>query len=152
MSSVCCAIVEVNLIPTSIGTLKRHATKKPNIIVFQGGYHGRTLLTMSMTSSGTKYRAGYGPHASGVFVAPHPFFAFRSCPSHPDHAAWVVEQLEMMLQQQTAASETAAVVLEPVLGEGGYVPPAPGLLKGIRDFCDRPSPQAIQRLIFVSRN
>jgi len=117
--------------------LARHATKKPNIIVFQGGYHGRTLLTMSMTSSGTKYRAGYGPHASGVFVAPHPFFAFRSCPSHPDHAAWVVEQLEMMLQQQTAASETAAVVLEPVLGEGGYVPPAPGLLKGIRDFCDR---------------
>lgn len=42
-----------------------------------------------------------------------------------------------MLQQQTAASETAAVVLEPVLGEGGYVPPAPGLLQGIRDFCDR---------------
>lgn len=117
--------------------LARHATKKPNVIVFQGGYHGRTLLTMSMTSSGTKYRAGYGPHASGVFVAPHPFFALHSVPSQPDHAQWAVEQLEIMLQQQTAASETAAVVLEPVLGEGGYVPPAPGLLQGIRDFCDR---------------
>lgn len=116
--------------------LARHATKKPNVIVFQGGYHGRTLLTMSMTTSGTKYRAGYGPHAAGIFVAPHPFFALRE-QSEADHAAWAVEQLEMMLLQQTAPSETAAVVLEPVLGEGGYVPPAPGLLQGIRDFCDR---------------
>ncbi|CAJ1411058.1 unnamed protein product [Effrenium voratum] len=117
--------------------LARHATKKPNVIVFQGGYHGRTLLTMSMTSSGTKYRAGYGPHAAGVFVAPHPFFAFHSQTSRPDDATWAVEQLELLLQQQTAPSETCAVVLEPVLGEGGYVPAAPGLLKGIRDFCDR---------------
>eukprot|EP00931_Biecheleriopsis_adriatica_P108367 TRINITY_DN82679_c0_g1_i1.p1 TRINITY_DN82679_c0_g1~~TRINITY_DN82679_c0_g1_i1.p1 ORF type:complete len:471 (+),score=97.94 TRINITY_DN82679_c0_g1_i1:46-1413(+) len=116
--------------------LARHATGKPNIITFQGAYHGRTLLTMSMTSSKTIYRAGYGPHAAGIFVAPHPYYQDRNS-NRSDAVQWTIEQLETMLLQQTTVSETAAVIIEPVLGEGGYVPLAPGLLQGIRDFCDR---------------
>eukprot|EP00933_Yihiella_yeosuensis_P073663 TRINITY_DN82387_c0_g1_i1.p1 TRINITY_DN82387_c0_g1~~TRINITY_DN82387_c0_g1_i1.p1 ORF type:complete len:459 (+),score=69.72 TRINITY_DN82387_c0_g1_i1:103-1479(+) len=116
--------------------LARHATGKPNIIVFQGGYHGRTLLTMSMTTSKTIYRAGYGPHAAGIFVAPHPYYRDRHM-RHSDTTQWSIDELETMLLQQTTKDETAAVVIEPVLGEGGYVPPPPGLLQGIREFCDR---------------
>jgi len=116
--------------------LARHATGKPNIIVFQGGYHGRTLLTMSMTSSKTIYRAGYGPHAAGIHVAPHPYYQDRQG-QLADSAQWTIDQLEVLLLQQTTKEETAAVVIEPVLGEGGYVPPPPGFLQGIRDFCDR---------------
>jgi len=116
--------------------LARHATGKPNVIVFQGGYHGRTLLTMSMTTSKTIYRAGYGPHPAGIFVAPHPYFRDREN-RLGDAAAWTIEQLEVMLLQQTTKEEVCAVIIEPVLGEGGYVPPPPGLLQGIREFCDR---------------
>lgn len=116
--------------------LARHATGKPNIITFQGAYHGRTLLTMSMTSSKTIYRAGYGPHAAGIFVTPHPYYQDRQG-RLSDCVQWTIEQMENMLLQQTTVSETAAVIIEPVLGEGGYVPPSPGLLQGIRDFCDR---------------
>lgn len=116
--------------------LARHATGKPNIIVFQGGYHGRTLLTMSMTTSKTIYRARYGPHAAGIHVAPLPYYRDRRG-KHEDTVPWALEQLETLLLQQTTKEETAAVIIEPVLGEGGYVPPPPGWLEGIRDFCDR---------------
>mmetsp|Transcript_102377 Transcript_102377/g.285256 ORF Transcript_102377/g.285256 Transcript_102377/m.285256 type:complete len:449 (-) Transcript_102377:235-1581(-) len=115
--------------------LARHATGKPNVIVFQGGYHGRTLLTMSMTTSKTIYRARYGPHAAGIHVAPHPFYLRQL--SIKDPLAYAINGLELLIQQQTTAAETAAVIIEPVLGEGGYVPSPPGLLQGIRDFCDR---------------
>jgi 4-aminobutyrate aminotransferase len=89
-----------------------------------------------MTSSKTIYRAGYGPHAAGIFVAPHPYYRDRD-QKHSDTVKWTIEQLEVMLLQQTTVEETAAVIIEPVLGEGGYVPPPAGLLQGIRDFCDR---------------
>ncbi|CAE8589600.1 unnamed protein product [Polarella glacialis] len=116
--------------------LARHATGKPNIIVFQGGYHGRTLLTMSMTTNKTIYRAGYGPHAPGIFVAPHPYYCDRPG-KLADPTQWTVEQLELLLLTQTTKEETAALIIEPVLGEGGYVPPPEGLLKALRDFCNR---------------
>eukprot|EP00927_Polykrikos_kofoidii_P060301 TRINITY_DN55312_c0_g1_i1.p1 TRINITY_DN55312_c0_g1~~TRINITY_DN55312_c0_g1_i1.p1 ORF type:complete len:470 (+),score=73.43 TRINITY_DN55312_c0_g1_i1:66-1475(+) len=115
--------------------LARHATGKPNIIVFQGGYHGRTLLTSSMTTSKTVYRGGYGPHNAGLHVAPHPYYQRHATIEDP--TAWAMHELELLIQQQTTAAETAAVVIEPVLGEGGYVPPPPGFMQGIRDFCDR---------------
>lgn len=116
--------------------LARHATGKPNIITFQGAYHGRTLLTMSMTSSKTIYRARYGPHAPGIFVAPHPYYQDRLL-RQPDMMKRTISDLETMLLQQTTKEETAAIIIEPVLGEGGYVPPPPGLLEGIRDVCNR---------------
>lgn len=116
--------------------LARHASGKPNIIVFQGAYHGRTLLTAAMTSSKTIYRGRYGPLPAGIHFAPHPYYRDRYG-LHEDTLPWTYEQLEMLLLQQTTKEETAAVIIEPVLGEGGYVPPPPGFLQYIREFCDR---------------
>merc|ERR1711933_610985 len=91
--------------------LARHATGKPNVIVFQGGYHGRTLLTCSMTTSKTIYRGGYGPHAAGIHVAPFPYFHERGGCEIKDPAAWAVAQLELMMLQQTAPQDRPRRVL-----------------------------------------
>ncbi|ETW06006.1 4-aminobutyrate transaminase [Aphanomyces invadans] len=116
--------------------LARHATEKPNVIVFQGGFHGRTIGAMSFTTSKTIYKAGFGPLASGVFVAPYPY-SLHSPFSNPcaQTIAWCLEQVELVLKQQTAPSETAAILIETVLGEGGYVPPPPGFLEGLNSLC-----------------
>lgn len=116
--------------------LARHATGKPNIIVMQGGYHGRTLLTASMTTSKTIFSGGYGPHCAGIHVTPHPYYQVEGV-TLDDPTKWALHQLELLTVMQTAPNETAALVIEPVLGEGGYVPHPPGLLEGIRKFCDK---------------
>lgn len=88
---------------------------------------------MSLTTSKTIYRAGFGPLLSGVFVAPFPY-CFR-CTSKKDanQCCYVpLKELEMLLVGQTSPEETAAFLIEPILGEGGYVPPPPGFF---RSFC-----------------
>eukprot|EP01104_Vermistella_antarctica_P020392 TRINITY_DN8704_c0_g1_i1.p1 TRINITY_DN8704_c0_g1~~TRINITY_DN8704_c0_g1_i1.p1 ORF type:complete len:551 (-),score=116.71 TRINITY_DN8704_c0_g1_i1:9-1535(-) len=128
--------------------LARKATGKPNIITMQGGYHGRTVGTMSLTTSKTVYKAGFGPLMPGVFVTPFPYrtdleignadvyggtnrFADDEALSHHCLAA-----LRLLLQQQTAPEETAAIFIEPILGEGGYVVPPVSYMKGLRQICD----------------
>ena len=111
--------------------LCRHATGRQNVIVFQGGYHGRTALTMGMTTSSTIYSAGFGPFPPGIHVAPFPYEL------HGVSVAYCLEQLELLLKQRTPSSDVACMVLEPVLGEGGYVPCPPSFAKGIRDICNR---------------
>jgi len=115
--------------------LARHATGKPNIIVFQGSFHGRTVGTMSLTTSKTIYRAGYQPLMAGVFVAPYPY-AYRYNWDEEQTSHWCLEELEHLLITQTAPEETAAVLVEPILGEGGYVVPPAGFLEGVRRVCD----------------
>jgi 4-aminobutyrate aminotransferase len=114
--------------------LARHATGRPNVIVVQGGFHGRTYLTMAMTTSKVGVRAGYEPLPAGVFVT-----------SFPRPFAWKVDEataveraladLRLLLATQTAPSETAAFVMEPVLGEGGYLPAPPAFVRGVREIC-----------------
>ncbi len=116
--------------------LARHATGRPNIIVFQGSFHGRTVGTMSLTTSKTIYRVGYQPLMAGVFVAPYPY-AFRYGWEAEQTSRWCLEELEYLLATQTAPQETAAMLIEPVLGEGGYVVPPASFLKGVRQICDR---------------
>jgi len=115
--------------------LARHATGRPNVIVFQGSFHGRTALTMALTTSKTIYRAGFQPLPAGVFVAPYPY-AYRYGWSLEETEAFCLRELEFLLKTQTAPSETAAVIVEPVLGEGGYVVSPPGFLTGLRRICD----------------
>jgi 4-aminobutyrate aminotransferase len=115
--------------------LARHATGRPNIIVFQGSFHGRTALTMALTTSKTVYRVGYQPLPAGVFVAPYPY-AYRYGWSPEEAEAFCLREVEFLLKTQTAPTETAAILVEPVLGEGGYVVPPPGFLKGLRWICD----------------
>ncbi len=98
--------------------LARHATGRPNVIVFQGSFHGRTVATMSMTTSKTIYKNGYQPLMPGVFVAPYPY-ALKFGWDPEKTSQWCLDELELLLQMQTAPAETAAVFIEPVLGEGG---------------------------------
>ncbi len=115
--------------------LARHYTGRTNIIVFQGGFHGRTAQTMAMTTAKTVYRLNYQPLPGGVFVAPFPY-AFRYGMSEEEVSQWALRELDMVLHSQSAPQETAALVIEPVLGEGGYVPAPPRFLQGLRQICD----------------
>lgn len=124
--------------------LARHATKKQNLIVFQGGYHGRTVGTMSLTTSKTIYRGRFGPLMPGVHVAPFPYCF--TCPVHravPQKHNVInccdnpIEQVELLLKQQTTPDETAAVIVETILGEGGYVPPPKSFFPKLREICTK---------------
>jgi 4-aminobutyrate aminotransferase len=115
--------------------LARHATGRPNVVVFQGSFHGRTALTMAMTTSKTVYRHHYQPLPAGIFVAPYPYW-YRYGWEPEETSRWCLAELRHLLASQTAPSETAAVVVEPVLGEGGYVVPPPSFLAGLRQICD----------------
>jgi len=116
--------------------LARVATGRQNVIVFSGSFHGRSSGTMALTTSKTVYRTGFGPLPSGVFVSPFPY-AFRLKMSEAETSEYALEQLEYLLASQTAPKETAAILIESVLGEGGYVVPPKSFMKGLREICDR---------------
>ena len=119
--------------------LARAATKKQNIIVVQGSYHGRTCATAAMTRSKTVYGEGHGPLMPGVFATAFPYYSQFGLPADTPIDELVEKalfQLKLTLSQQTAPSDTAAIILEPVLGEGGYVPAPPAFLHGLRKACD----------------
>ncbi|NJD58632.1 MAG: aminotransferase class III-fold pyridoxal phosphate-dependent enzyme [Anaerolineae bacterium] len=116
--------------------LARHATGRTNIIVFQGSFHGRTVGTMSLTTSKTVYRAGYQPLMAGVFVAPYPY-SYKYGWSDEQTTQWCLDELDFLFFSQTAPQETAAILIEPVLGEGGYVVPPAGFLSSLREICDK---------------
>ncbi|HUF98124.1 MAG TPA: aminotransferase class III-fold pyridoxal phosphate-dependent enzyme [Ilumatobacter sp.] len=112
--------------------LAKQATKRPHVIVFQGSFHGRTHMAMAMTTSKYSYRAGHAPLPAGVFVTPFPD------PLASDQESTInasLKAFDRLLATQTAPSETACVVMEPVLGEGGYVPAPKAFVQGIVERC-----------------
>jgi len=108
----------------------RSYTKRPAVIAFEGGFHGRTLLSMSLTSKAHPYKAGLGPFAPEVYRVPYAQ-DYRG-PSARDALA----ALERALVTQVAAESVAAIVIEPVQGEGGFVVAPPEFLQGVRRICD----------------
>src|SRR5258708_8452358 len=116
--------------------LARVATGRQNIIVFSGSFHGRTAGTMALTTSKTIYRTGFGPLPSGVFVAPFPY-AFRLGMTEEQASAYALDQLEYLLASQTAPKDTAAILIESVMGEGGYIVPPKSFMKGLRAIADK---------------
>ena len=116
--------------------LARASTGKTNIIVFQGSFHGRTHATMAMTTSKTIYRAGFQPLVPGIFVAPYPYAYYYGW-DEESTVDFSIRELKRLLKSQTAPEETAAIVVEPVLGEGGYVVPPKTFLPGLRQICDQ---------------
>jgi 4-aminobutyrate aminotransferase len=114
--------------------LARQVTTRPNLVVFEGSFHGRTAQAMAMTTSKTVYRAGHHPLPSGVFVAPFPYPA-RTGETEEAATARCLAAFDRLLLTQTAPGETAAVVIEPVLGEGGYVPAPAAFLAGLAERC-----------------
>jgi 4-aminobutyrate aminotransferase / (S)-3-amino-2-methylpropionate transaminase / 5-aminovalerate transaminase len=108
----------------------RSYTKRAAVIAFEGGFHGRTLLSMSLTSKTHPYKAGLGPFSPEVYRVP---FAQDYRGPTPREA---LAALERTLVTQVAAEEVAAIVLETVQGEGGFVVAPPEFVEGVRRICD----------------
>jgi 4-aminobutyrate aminotransferase/(S)-3-amino-2-methylpropionate transaminase len=116
--------------------IARSYTGRPAIIVFEGAYHGRTNLTLSMTSKYARFKKGHGPFAPEIYRLPFPSI-YRK-PDQMDEATYIdfcISQLEHAMVAQVDPSDVAAIVIEPVQGEGGYVPTPPKFLKRIRELC-----------------
>ncbi|WP_069383472.1 4-aminobutyrate--2-oxoglutarate transaminase [Halomonas caseinilytica] len=108
----------------------RAATGKNNVICFDGGYHGRTFMTMAMNGKVAPYATDFGTMPGNVFRAPFPV------PYHGVSEDEALRGLKMALKTDANPKDTAAIVLEPVLGEGGFYPAPPSFLKAIREICD----------------
>ncbi|CAG0926393.1 4-aminobutyrate aminotransferase [Thermoflexales bacterium] len=116
--------------------LAKHATQRQNVIVFNGSFHGRTHLTMAMTTSKTIYKIGYQPLVAGIFVTPYPY-AYQLKMTEAETTDYCLRELKRLLKSQTAPEETACIVVEPVLGEGGYVVPPVEFMRELRVLCDQ---------------
>jgi 4-aminobutyrate aminotransferase/(S)-3-amino-2-methylpropionate transaminase len=116
----------------------RAYTKRPAVICFEGGYHGRTLLTLSLTSKYSLFKKGMGPFAPEIVRLPMPNL-YRTQPgmSAEQCVNWGIQQLEQAFTAQIDPSEVAAIIIEPVQGEGGFVPVPPRFLQRIRELCDQ---------------
>jgi 4-aminobutyrate aminotransferase/(S)-3-amino-2-methylpropionate transaminase len=109
----------------------RGYTRRPAVIGFEGGFHGRTLLSLTLTSKTHPYKAGLGPFAPEVYRVPFPD-EYREIT-----AGDALRALERALSTQVAAETVAAIVIEPVQGEGGFVPAPQEFMVGLRSICDR---------------
>ena len=114
--------------------IARVATGRPAVVAFEHGYHGRTLLTMTLTAKLRPYKAGFGPYAPEVYRAPMAYpFRWPGGPARCADEAY--ERFVDLVTVQVGADQVACVVVEPIQGEGGFVVPAPGFLRRVADFC-----------------
>jgi len=111
--------------------IAREHTRRPAVVAFQYGYHGRTLLALSMTGKNAPYKQHFGPYCSEIYHAPYPH----------ELRGWSVERalaaLEDLFVTQVSPDRVAAIIIEPVLGEGGFIPAPPRFLQELRRICDR---------------
>lgn len=118
--------------------IARSYTNRPAVMVFEGGYHGRTNLTLAMTSKYGLFKKGFGPFAPEIYRLPFPNVYRR--PEGMTEDAFVADaiaRLENAFIAQVDPSAVAAIVIEPVQGEGGFVPTPPRFLTRIRELCDQ---------------
>jgi 4-aminobutyrate aminotransferase/(S)-3-amino-2-methylpropionate transaminase len=108
----------------------RKFTKKQAVVAFDHGYHGRTNLTMALTAKAMPYKSGFGPFASEIYRAPLSY-PFRDGLSGADAAKKAISVIE----KQVGADNLAAVIIEPIQGEGGFIVPADGFLPALVDWC-----------------
>jgi 4-aminobutyrate aminotransferase len=104
--------------------LARFTTKRQNLVAFLGAFHGRTYGSLSLTASKAKYHAGFGPMLPGVYHAPF---------GHVEDLKWFDE---VLFKHLVPANEVAAIIVEPIQGEGGYLVPEDGFIQGLRKICD----------------
>jgi len=111
--------------------IARAATGREAVISFRGAFHGRTLLALSLTGSVQPYKQSFGPYAAEVYQTPFPY----------SYRGWTAEaalaDLDSLLESEVGPKRVAAIVIEPVLGEGGFVPAPFEFMKGLRELCDR---------------
>ena len=112
--------------------IARHATGRQAVVVFDHAYHGRTNLTMALTAKNMPYRDGFGPFAPEIYRVPMSYpYRDPEGMTGPEAAARAVEQIERLV----GADNTAAVLIEPIQGEGGFIDPAPGFLPAVAEWC-----------------
>ena len=123
--------------------LAKVATHRPAVVAFRGGFHGRTHAAMTLTSSAVKNRGHYEPLLPSVYFAPYPY-PLRNPAAHtpeertPEAAlAWTMGQIDELFATMVYPEDVAAFLVEPVLGEGGYVVPPDGFLPALREVADR---------------
>jgi 4-aminobutyrate aminotransferase len=118
--------------------LARYATGRPALIGFQGAFHGRTYGALSLTASKSYYRERYEPFLPGVYHVPYPY-PYRNPTGSSDEATldYVFDYIDEMLDTRVPPNNIAAFIVEPVLGEGGYVVPPADFLPRLRALCDR---------------
>jgi 4-aminobutyrate aminotransferase len=117
--------------------IARVATGRPAIIAFRGGFHGRTAQTMALTSAKDVYRAAFEPLPGSIFHTPFPYCYRARGGAHAADASCTCdweEELDLLFHQFIYPNRVAAVIVEPVLGEGGYVVPPPGFLPRLREI------------------
>ncbi len=116
--------------------IARYATGRPAIVVFDNAYHGRTLMTMTMTAKVKPYKHRFGPYAPEVYRAPFPY-AYRMNMSPEEASRTCIQELERMFVGEVAPDQIAAVVIEPLQGEGGFIPAPAGFLRDLKAVCEK---------------
>lgn len=116
--------------------LARQVTGRPRYIAFLGAFHGRTMGSLSATASKYTQQRGYFPAMPGVVHVPYPN-PYRPLFAGADQGRAVITYIEQLLERNVPANEVAAILVEPVQGEGGYIVPPDGFLAGLRTLCDR---------------
>jgi len=111
--------------------IARVATRRHAVIAFAGGFHGRSFMAMSLTGKTLPYKRGFGPLPGGVYHVPFP------APHKGVSVADSLEAIQNVFKADVAPEEVAAIVIEPVQGEGGFLPAPPELLRALRELCDR---------------
>jgi 4-aminobutyrate aminotransferase/(S)-3-amino-2-methylpropionate transaminase len=118
--------------------IARAATGRSAVLAFEDGFHGRTLLALSLTSKVHPYKAGFGPFAPEAYRAPYAYcYRCTYRLTHPSCGLVCVDALEDVFKRHVAAEQVAAVIVEPVLGEGGFVVPPREFLPRLRELCTR---------------
>ena len=115
--------------------LARYVTRRPRFIGFLGGFHGRTMGSLAFTSSKYTQQLGFAPTMPGVTHVPYPN-PYRPLFAGDDQGKAVLDYLRMLFERNVPAAEVAAILVEPLQGEGGYVVPPDGFLAGLRTLCD----------------
>jgi 4-aminobutyrate aminotransferase len=115
--------------------LARYVTGRQRFIAFLGSFHGRTLGSLALTSSKYTQQAGFAPVVPGVTHVPYPN-SYRTLFAGPDQGRAVLDYIRMLFERNLPPSEIAAIVVEPLQGEGGYIVPPDGFLAGLRQICD----------------
>lgn len=116
--------------------IARWATERPAIIVFDNAYHGRTLMTMTMTSKVKPYKYRFGPYAPEVYRAPFPY-PYRMNMTPQQSIDFCILELERMFVGEVAPDQVAAIIVEPVQGEGGFMVAPPGFLRALKAVCEK---------------
>ncbi len=115
--------------------LARYVTKRQRIIAFLGSFHGRTMGSLALTSSKVTQQAGFAPTMPGVTHVPYPN-TYRPLFAGADQGRAVLDYIRMLFERNLPPAEVAAIVVEPLQGEGGYLVPPDGFLAGLRQICD----------------